>query len=215
MKEKTSLAAAYDNRCVAEQNSLSLCWNLLLDNEFSDLVKTICHTNDEMTRFRQLMINITLATDVMDADLKSVRNVRWEKAFHQEDKEENYREMTNRKATIVLEHVIQASDVAHTMQHWHIFQKWNEKLFLEMTKAYREGRLEKDPADSWYRGELGFFDFYVIPLAKKLKECGTFGVSADSYLDYATKNRREWENRGREIVEEFKKCADEKLAEFQ
>jgi hypothetical protein len=25
-------------------------------------------------------------------------------------------------------------------------------------------------------GEIGFFDFYVIPLAKKLKECGVFGV---------------------------------------
>jgi hypothetical protein len=28
-------------------------------------------------------------------------------------------------------------------------------------------------------GEIGFFDFYIIPLAKKLKECGVFGVSSD------------------------------------
>jgi hypothetical protein len=27
--------------------------------------------------------------------------------------------------------------------------------------------------------EIGFFDFYIIPLAKKLKECGVFGVSSD------------------------------------
>jgi hypothetical protein len=26
----------------------------------------------------------------------------------------------HRKATIVLEHIIQASDVAHTMQHWYV-----------------------------------------------------------------------------------------------
>jgi hypothetical protein len=25
------------------------------------------------------------------------------------------------RATIVIEHIIQASDVSHTMQHWHIY----------------------------------------------------------------------------------------------
>ena len=39
-----------------------------------------------------------------------------------------------------------------------------------------------------------------IPLAKKLKECGVFGVSSDEYLNYAVKNRQEWEIRGAEIV---------------
>jgi len=33
-------------------------------------------------------------------------------------------------------------------------------------------------AVNWYRGEIGFFDFYIVPLAKKLKECGVFGVSS-------------------------------------
>jgi hypothetical protein len=40
----------------------------------------------------------------------------------------------------------------------------------------------------------------VIPLAKKLKDCGVFGVSSDEYLNYAQKNRAEWELRGQEIV---------------
>lgn len=75
------------------------------------------------------------------------------------------------------------------MQHWHIFRKWNERLFQEMHKAYREGRAEKDPSEFWFKGEIGFFDFYIIPLAKKLKECGVFGVSSDEYLNYAIKNR--------------------------
>ena len=35
----------------------------------------------------------------------------------------------NRKATIVIEHLIQASDVSHTMQHWEVYISWNEKLF--------------------------------------------------------------------------------------
>lgn len=31
--------------------------------------------------------------------------------------------------------------------------------------------------------------FYIIPLAKKLKECQVFGVSSDEYRNYAEKNR--------------------------
>ena len=49
----------------------------------------------------------------------------------------------------------------------------------------------------------GFFDYYIIPLAKKLKECGVFGVSSDEYLNYATQNRQEWEIKGKEIVAEY------------
>lgn len=90
------------------------------------------------------------------------------------------------------------------MQHWHIYRKWNERLFLEMYKAYKAGRTKTDPTEFWYKGEIGFFDFYIIPLAKKLKDCGVFGVSSDEYLNYALKNKREWEARGQEVVEEYK-----------
>ena len=64
-----------------------------------------------------------------------------------------------------------------------------------------------DPSINWYKGEIGFFDFYVIPLAKKLDDCGVFGVSSDEYLNYAKGNREEWvregENIVRELVEKF------------
>ena len=56
---------------------------------------------------------------------------------------------------------------------------------------------------NWYQGEIGFFDFYIIPLAKKLKKCGVFGVSSDECLNYALKNRQEWQDRGKEVVEEM------------
>ena len=69
-----------------------------------------------------------------------------------------------------------------------------------MYSAYKQGRQDTNPAENWYRGELGFFDFYIIPLAKKLKDCGVFGKSSDEYLNYALQNRAEWEAQGREIV---------------
>merc|ERR1712154_422194 len=93
---------------------------------------------------------------------------------------------------IVLEHLIQASDVCHTMQHWHVYRKWNERLFEEMYRAFKTGRATTDPGTFWYEGELGFFDNYIIPLSKKLSDCGVFGVSSDEYLNYATRNRKEW-----------------------
>ena len=201
VKEKSHLAEIYKNKSVAEQNSVDLSWSLFMDAEFECLRQVICPTADEMKRFRQLVVNSVMATDIMDKDLKLLRNQRWDKAFSEETSTDSPSDVVNRKATIVIEHLIQASDVAHTMQHWHIYRRWNERLFHELFLAYHNGRAEKNPAEFWYKGEMGFFDFYIIPLAKKLKDCGVFGVSSDEYLNYAEKNRREWEAKGQEIVE--------------
>jgi hypothetical protein len=199
IKEKASIAIVYKDKSVAEQNSIDLAWNLLMGEDFIDLRRCIYQTDSEFKRFCQLVVNAGMATDIMDKDLKAFRNSRWEKAFSR-NQEENSEKAANRKATIVIEHLIQASGVAHTMQHWHVYRKWNARLFEEMYKAYVEGRAGKDPSEFWYEGEIGFFDFYILPLAKELKDCGVFGVSSYEYLNYAEKNRREWQNRGQEIV---------------
>ena len=142
-----------------------------------------------------------MATDIADEDLKILRNNRSDKAFNVDQNEtsptkQEERDAVNRKATIVIEYSIQVSDVSHTMQHWHVFRKWNEALFEEMYEAYRSGRADKNPADFWYQGEIGLFDYYI-------KDCGVFGVSCDEYLNYAMKNREEWEVRGHEVVMEM------------
>lgn len=79
-----------------------------------------------------------------------------------------------------------------------------------MYKAYKEGRMEKDPSVGWYQGEIGFFDFYIIPLAKKLFTCGVFGVSSDEFLNYANINRKEWEQKGEAMVQQYLKNYKEK-----
>ena len=40
-------------------------------------------------------------------------------------------------------------------------------------------------------------------MAKKLESCGVFGVSSDECLNYAKANRREWESKGKSIVEKY------------
>ena len=179
-----------------------------MQDAFIDLRRTIYQTEEEFLRFRQLLVNAVLATDIMDKDLSIKRKERWTKAFSETaQSNESEAAIKSRKATIVIEHLIQASDVVHTMQHWHIYRKWNERLFMEMYKAFKQDRAAADPSTTWYEGELGFFDFYVIPLAKKLKDCGVFGVSSDEYLNYAQQNRREWESKGQQIVAEMKEKA--------
>jgi 3'5'-cyclic nucleotide phosphodiesterase len=171
-----------------------------MENWYIKLRNTLCCDSTELARFCQLVINSVMATDLGDKELKALRNSRWDKAFQEQagkecalgsssnTQDENPMDEINRKATIVIEHLIQASNVSHTMQHWHIFHKWNEKLFVKMYDAYHAGRAKKNPADFWYNGELGFFDFYVIPLAKILKDCGVFGLSSDESLNFATTN---------------------------
>lgn len=188
---------------------MDVAFEILMDDHYQDLRNAIYSTDDELRRFRQVVVNAVLATDIADKELKALRNARWEKAFSEKAAAEDPQATTCRKATIVIEHMIQASDVAHTMQHWHVYTKWNERLFREMMEAWKSGRADSNPADGWYEGELGFFDFYIIPLAKKLKECGVFGVSSDEMLNYAVYNRGEWAQRGKEIVAEMvERCND-------
>ena len=204
IEEHASIASVYKNKSVAEQNSIDIAWDLLMQDAFIDLRRTIYQTQDEFSRFRQLLVNTVLATDIMDKDLSAKRKERWNLAFSESSLSiESEEEKKSRKATIVIEHLIQASDVVHTMQHWHIYRKWNERLFMEMYKAYKEGRSTVDPSATWYKGEIGFFDYYIIPLDKKLKDCGVFGVSSDECLNYAQQNRREWESKGQEVVAEM------------
>ena len=200
VKEKVAIAAKYHDKSVAEQNSVDISWEILMDHQYQDLRYCIFENETERRRFRQLVVNSVMATDIVDKELKLLRENRWATAFDESKFGSMSDTDVNRKATIVIEHIIQASDVAHTMQHWHIYIKWNEKLFCEMYTAYLSGRAAKDPSEGWYGGEIWFFDNYIIPLAKKLKECGVFGVASDEYLGFALENREEWLIKGKAVV---------------
>eukprot|EP00980_Cylindrotheca_fusiformis_P023702 scaffold10816_cov85-Cylindrotheca_fusiformis.AAC.1 len=206
VKENTRSAQIY-KKSIAEQNSVHLAWEILMSPEFSALRACIYQTKSELRRFRQLVVNTVMATDIADKELQALRKDRWEEAFSNvksatESADEDV-VSEDRKATIVIEHLIQASDVSHTMQHWHIYKAWNEKFFMECYGAYKAGRADSDPSENWYKGEIGFFDFYVIPLARKLDSCGVFGVSSDEYLNYARSNREEWVREGEAMVKAF------------
>lgn len=207
--ESPEVAEKYENKCIAEQRSLDAAWALLMLPRFANLRSTMFGNQPaEEQRFRQLLVNCVLATDLFDKHLSAKRKERWGKAFNNGLNGSGSMlfltpEDIDCRATVVIEHIIQASDLSHTMQHWHIYRKWNGRLFQEMYAAYQAGRLEKDPSIGWYQGELWFFDNVVIPLALNLKECGVFGASGDEYHTYAVRNREEWASRGEAECEHY------------
>ena len=80
--------------------------------EFALLRQAMFVDRKDMLRFRQILVNIVLATDIFDKELNDLRKSRWSKAFSETAGSTD----NNLRATIVIEHIIQASDVSHTMQ---------------------------------------------------------------------------------------------------
>eukprot|EP00934_Nitzschia_sp_Nitz4_P003961 Nitzschia sp. Nitz4//scaffold12_size214221//115151//118977//NITZ4_001505-RA/size214221-processed-gene-0.161-mRNA-1//-1//CDS//3329535035//3951//frame0 len=222
---ETPEAIRYRKKSVAEQNSVDVAWTMLMESRYQELRACIYTNEAELKRFRQAIVNAVMATDIADKELKQYREGRWAVAFptyeengpkdssRQESPIESDQLDTMRKATIVFEYIIQASDVSHTMQHWYTYQKFNRRLFEERYLAWLNGHAPKDPSIGWYGGEMWFFDNYIIPLANKLDKCGVFGVSYDEYLTYAIENRKEWEQKGEKIVQEMKAECEAKYAQ--
>jgi hypothetical protein len=212
-KESPELAALYKHKSVAEQNSIDTAWDLLMQDRYRNLRDSLFSSSDVQERLHKLITNCVIATDIFDPDLKEFRSSRWEKAFPEAAVKHQAGEhglATHYKATIEIELVMQASDVAHTMQRWHVYRKWNERLFLEMHAAYKEGRSDKNPVDGFYKDELWFFDNWVIPLARKLMESGVIGIASDECLNQARQNRQKWEREGEGLCKSMLEKAEKK-----
>jgi class 3 adenylate cyclase len=215
VKEKSPTAALYKNKSVAEQNSVDIAWWLLMTPTFADLRAAVYSDAMELRRFRQLLVNSVIATDILDRDLISYRDKRWKKAFKKGSSDYDHDTIRDLQATVVIEHAMQAADAAHTMQSFRTYLKWSEKLFEEMYQAHHAGRADKDPAASWYMGELAFFDKFVIPLATRLRDCGIYGASGDEYLKNALENRRLWVDKGKTIARDMKETFSRKVVGAQ
>ena len=203
--EEAEVALKYRNKSVAEQNSFVLAWKLLMEPKYRQLRANIYTTNVERKRFRQVVTNCIMATDIADPDALKYQGKQWQRAFGSLEGFTSSshgatgvtRDEMNRKATVVLEMIVQAADISHTMQDFAVYLKWNERLFHEMSRAYMSGRGSFDPAMNWYQQELEFFDNFVLPLSRRLHECGIFG---SHFEREAKRNRKEWEEMGRKVV---------------
>ena len=80
VQEATAIAELYKGKSVAEQNSVDKSWELLMEPQFKDLRNAIYCNEAELTRFRSLLVNSVMATDIVDKQLKELRNARWDRA---------------------------------------------------------------------------------------------------------------------------------------
>ena len=90
---------------------------------------------------------------------------------------------------VVMEHLTQISDVAHLMQSWENFLKWNFRLYKELMVCHEKG-LMPDLSENWEQGQIGFYDNYVIPLANRTEQIliGRGNHPAFSFVSNAKKN---------------------------
>lgn len=73
-----------------------------------------------------------------------------------------------------------------------------------------------DLTDVWYQCKFDVYDFYIIIIAKKLKE--SFDLSGSEFLQYKRNNRLKWGIRRNTIVAEMRhkvggKCLTNELFE--
>jgi hypothetical protein len=199
IRQNSETATKWKNQSVNEQNSLDTTWNVLMLPQFSDLRSCIFGSASEMKRFRQILVNCCLSTDIVDDEQVAMRKSRWERAFV-DGKKDSSDENRNRRATIVLELIVQSSDIFHATQNWHMYQKWTQRHFSEVYKAYQDGRLAQDPCIFWYKSELLFFDEQVISIAKQVHCSRVFASSGDDQLSCALSNRQQWAAKGGNLV---------------
>jgi len=208
VKEGAPMALMYKKKSVAEQNALEKAWGLLMDPSYEALRSYLFTTQEELSSFRQLVVNAMMATDASDHELKITREQRWRSAFSPNDDPSAQGSVEGDdkicRASFVFELLSQAADACHTLQDWTIYEKWNRLQLKELSKAFSTGRIGSDPMDGWYESQLQFFDRHVIPLATRLRDCKIYGTSSDEFLDRAYVNRAEWKSKGRRIIEETK-----------
>jgi hypothetical protein len=192
--------------------SMDIAWSLLMLDQFDDLRDCMAPNDHTLARFRRLLQHTVFAFDRIKPVSKSqcfslndggiIHETASTSPTQQQKQEQNDDCMATR---MVLEQLIQVSNMAHTMQHWNIYMKWNERLFQEQYQAYITGgstssSIVDDPSHHWYESELHNFDEYIIPLAQQLIDCPVFDISSTEYLGYAIQNRREWFLKGQDEV---------------
>lgn len=63
---EASVATNYKNKSPAEQNSVDIAWTMLMRDDYAALRNCIYTNEQELRRFRQLVVNAVLATDIAD-----------------------------------------------------------------------------------------------------------------------------------------------------
>jgi len=232
IQEQDKLSFVYINKSVAEQHSIAVAFSILSEPCFNELRNAIWCSKYEFAKFRGLVVNLILATDISSPERTAIGREKWNTAFskdpvylrkskiHRRRSEPSTRmssimkrdshkkiprasetnlscaalaavSLATMKSNAILEQLMQIADVAHLMQDWPVFTKWNKKLYDELWAANLAKR-GFDPSKNWCNGQTWFLENYVIPLSKRINDSGIFGSQGAVFMENAIKNRDRW-----------------------
>ena len=134
------------------------------------------------------------ARSTHDAILKSVRKDIVVDIEILDDEPDEFR------ASVVLETMLRAADVAANMQCWKTMLKWSSRLYFEQMATFETGRMNSDPSSNWFDNQIKFLDSYVIPLARRMDDMGVFGELGQQFAAFALENRRQWIEEGSDFT---------------
>ncbi|KAL3794428.1 hypothetical protein ACHAW5_005627 [Stephanodiscus triporus] len=144
---------------------------------------------EERRFFRKTVISMVMVTDISDQERIQIEFANESRRLGIRTSMDfsgmllnAYQSVDQLQQHAVLETMMNAADVAHTMQSFRVFVKWNKRLFRELYVAHISDRLSFDPCDNWYENQIGFFTHYIIPLSQKMKSCGVFGSTGSRII---------------------------------
>ena len=104
------------------------------------------------------------------------------------------------RESVIMETILKAADVGHNLQGFDQMAMWSNRLFLELRRAYVQGRGES-PQNGWFRNQIGFLEAYLLPLARKLDDTGVFGDKRGAiFADIVEENRERWTREGMSLT---------------
>jgi len=107
------------------------------------------------------------------------------------------------KASVVMETIMTAADIAQNLQSWDAMVKWSNRLYLELRRAHASNK-GPDVSRNWFKNQIGFLELYVLPLAKKMNETGVFGrIIGPSFARLVENNRDRWLLDGEKVTNDI------------
>jgi len=100
VNESDALALLYNDQSVAEQRSLAVAFSELMKEEYKVLRSVWFENQEEYKRFRKIVINLVLTTDLASPERTQIVKSKWKEAFGEvaERKEEKQKMIASRRS---------------------------------------------------------------------------------------------------------------------
>ena len=157
-KENHPLNVVYSQGSYQERQSIQVALAVFLE-EFSVLSTTILKLCPD---FLHMVTAAVLATDVSNKETQAKIKERFKRIII--EKQNNVTEFD--KTQTCIEQMLLLADVGHCTQGYDNFLIWNQAFFYECLQNHYRGHAD-DPRPGWHAGEIGFLEFYILPLAER------------------------------------------------